>query len=63
MSGHNKWSQIKLKKGKTDAKKSQIFSKYAKLITNEARSNCISKKLTNRSVIAFFHRHIHITLE
>lgn len=38
MSGHNKWSQIKLKKGKTDAKKSQVFSKYAKLITNEARA-------------------------
>ncbi|KKW11384.1 MAG: transcriptional regulator [Parcubacteria group bacterium GW2011_GWA2_49_9] len=37
MSGHNKWSQIKLKKGKTDAKKSQVFSKYAKLIANEAR--------------------------
>ena len=37
MSGHNKWSQIKLKKGKTDAKRSQIFSKYAKLIANEAR--------------------------
>ena len=26
-----------MKKGKTDAKKSQIFSKYAKLIANEAR--------------------------
>ena len=38
MSGHNKWSQIKLKKGKSDAKRSQIFSKYAKLITNEARA-------------------------
>ena len=38
MSGHNKWSQIKLKKGKTDAKKSQVFSKYAKLIVNEARA-------------------------
>ncbi len=38
MSGHNKWSQIKLKKGKTDAKKSQVFSKYAKLIANEARA-------------------------
>ena len=37
MSGHNKWSQIKEKKGKTDAKKSQVFSKYAKLIVNEAR--------------------------
>lgn len=37
MSGHNKWSQIKEKKGKTDAKKSQIFGKYARLITAEAR--------------------------
>jgi len=32
MSGHNKWSQIKHQKGKTDAEKSKIFSKYAKLI-------------------------------
>lgn len=38
MSGHNKWSQIKLKKGKTDWKKSQAFAKYAKLIANEARA-------------------------
>ncbi len=38
MSGHNKWSQIKIKKGKTDAKKGQVFSKYAKLIANEARA-------------------------
>ncbi len=38
MSGHNKWSQIREKKGKTDAKKSQAFSKFAKLITNEARA-------------------------
>lgn len=37
MSGHNKWSQIREKKGKTDAKKGCVFSKYAKLITNEAR--------------------------
>lgn len=39
MSGHNKWSQIKEKKGKTDAKKSQVFSKLAKLIANEARAS------------------------
>ncbi|PIQ68731.1 MAG: YebC/PmpR family DNA-binding transcriptional regulator [Candidatus Taylorbacteria bacterium CG11_big_fil_rev_8_21_14_0_20_46_11] len=39
MSGHNKWSQIKEKKGKTDARKGQVFSKYAKLITNEARAS------------------------
>ena len=38
MSGHNKWSQIKEKKGKSDAKRSQTFSKYAKLIANEART-------------------------
>ena len=38
MSGHNKWSQIKVKKGKSDAIRSKIFAKYAKLITNEARA-------------------------
>lgn len=37
MSGHNKWKQIKEKKGKTDSQKSKVFSKYAKLITVEAR--------------------------
>lgn len=38
MAGHNKWKQIKEKKGKTDEKKSRVFSKFAKLITNEARA-------------------------
>jgi YebC/PmpR family DNA-binding regulatory protein len=37
MSGHNKWSQIKRQKGATDAKKSQIFSKMARIITIAAR--------------------------
>ena len=37
MSGHNKWSQIKRQKEKTDAQKSKTFSKYAKLIAQEAR--------------------------
>ena len=37
MSGHNKWKQIKEKKGKTDSQKSKAFSKYAKLITVEAK--------------------------
>ncbi len=37
MSGHNKWKQIKEKKGKSDAFKSKIFSKYAKLIAVEAK--------------------------
>jgi len=37
MSGHNKWSQIKNKKGVTDAKRSKIFSKYSRLISTESR--------------------------
>lgn len=37
MAGHNKWKQIKEKKGATDAKRSKLFSKYAKLIRVEAR--------------------------
>jgi len=37
MAGHNKWKQIKEKKGKEDAKKSKEFSKYARLIAVEAR--------------------------
>jgi YebC/PmpR family DNA-binding regulatory protein len=32
MSGHNKWSKIKRKKGATDAKRSKIFSKLIKEI-------------------------------
>src|SRR3989338_4864675 len=39
MSGHNKWSQIKHQKGKTDAKKSQVFAKFAKLVTAEAKKS------------------------
>ena len=37
MSGHNKWSKIKHQKASTDAKKSKVFSKYSKLITNESK--------------------------
>lgn len=37
MSGHNKWSQIKHKKAKTDGAKAKVYSKYSKLITSEAR--------------------------
>lgn len=37
MSGHNKWSKIKHKKGAEDARKSKIFSKYVKLITSESK--------------------------
>ncbi len=37
MSGHNKWSQIKHKKEKTDGAKAKVYSKYSKLIASEAR--------------------------
>ncbi|MFO7869624.1 MAG: YebC/PmpR family DNA-binding transcriptional regulator [Bacteroidales bacterium] len=33
MSGHNKWSKIKRKKGATDSKRSQLFSRLSKEIT------------------------------
>ena len=39
MSGHNKWSQIKTQKAKTDAYKSKIFGKFAKLIDAEAKKS------------------------
>lgn len=37
MSGHNKWSQIKHKKAKTDGAKSKLYSRYSKLISAEAQ--------------------------
>lgn len=37
MAGHNKWSKIKRQKEKTDAQKSKIFSKMAKLISSASR--------------------------
>jgi len=37
MSGHSHWSTIKRKKGLADAKRGQMFSKMAKLITMAAR--------------------------
>ena len=37
MSGHSKWSQIKHKKGVSDQKKGQIFSKLSKKISIVAR--------------------------
>ena len=37
MAGHNKWSKVKNKKAVTDARKSKIFSKHARLITVEAK--------------------------
>jgi YebC/PmpR family DNA-binding regulatory protein len=37
MSGHNKWSKIKHKKGNEDAKKSKVFSKISRLITMQSK--------------------------
>lgn len=37
MSGHNKWSQIKRQKEKTDGHKSRVFSKHARVISMESR--------------------------
>lgn len=37
MSGHSKWSQIKRQKSVTDAAKSRIFSRYARLIALESK--------------------------
>jgi YebC/PmpR family DNA-binding regulatory protein len=38
MSGHNKWSQIKNKKGVVDAKRSKLFSMLVRTITMEAKN-------------------------
>ncbi len=38
MSGHNKWSSIKHKKAINDAKRANIFTKYAKIIEVAARN-------------------------
>ena len=37
MSGHNKWSSIKDKKGKEDAKRGKIFTKIARMISVAVR--------------------------
>jgi YebC/PmpR family DNA-binding regulatory protein len=37
MAGHNKWSKIKRKKAGEDAKRSQVFSRLSKMITNESK--------------------------
>lgn len=47
MSGHSKWAQIKRQKASTDAKKSKVFTKHARLIANEAKK---SGGLINASV-------------
>jgi len=43
MSGHSKWSSIKHKKGITDKKRGQLFSKLSKNITLAARNGADPK--------------------
>jgi len=43
MSGHSKWSTIKRKKGTTDQKRGQMFSKLSKNITLAARNGADPK--------------------
>lgn len=50
MSGHNKWSKIKHKKGASDAKRSNLFSKLSRLII--AESKAANGDLTSASLIA-----------
>ncbi|OGZ44312.1 MAG: hypothetical protein A3J55_03380 [Candidatus Ryanbacteria bacterium RIFCSPHIGHO2_02_FULL_45_17b] len=45
MSGHSKWSQIKHKKGTTDAKRSKLFSQLSRIITLAAREKGVDPSL------------------
>ncbi|MCA9355107.1 YebC/PmpR family DNA-binding transcriptional regulator [Candidatus Kaiserbacteria bacterium] len=54
MSGHNKWSKIKHKKGATDAQRSRIFSKHSALITMEVKKN--GGNTSSASVLACIDR-------
>ena len=48
MSGHSKWAQIKHKKSATDAKKGQLFSKLAKMITIAAKELGTDPKINSK---------------
>ncbi len=54
MSGHNKWSQIKHQKAKTDGKKSKVFSKHASVIAMESKK--AEGNLSAPSLIAAIER-------
>ena len=41
MSGHSKWSTIKRKKGASDAKRGQLFTKLAKEIAIAAKDGAV----------------------
>lgn len=54
MSGHNKWSKIKHKKGASDAERSRIFSKHSSLITIEVKKS--GGDTNSASVLAVIER-------
>lgn len=54
MSGHNKWSKIKHKKGATDAQRSKLFSKHSSLITMEVKK--CNGDVNSSSVLAVVER-------
>lgn len=54
MSGHNKWSKIKHKKGATDAQRSKLFSKHSTLISMEVKKSGGDKN--SASVLALIER-------
>jgi len=54
VSGHNKWSQIKHQKAKTDGQKSKIFSKHAIALTMESRKT--QGNLSAPSLVAAIER-------
>lgn len=49
MSGHNKWSKIKRQKGDADAKRSKVFSRLSRLLTNESKK--VGGNMTSPSLI------------
>ncbi len=50
MSGHNKWSKIKRQKGDADAKRSKVFSRLSRLLTNESKK--VGGNMTSPSLVA-----------
>lgn len=54
MAGHNKWAQIRHKKGAADKKRSQLFARISRLITIAARKGTDPK--TNTSLAQMIAR-------
>jgi len=52
MSGHNKWSTIKRKKGAADAKRGKLFTKIIKEISIAAREGGADPELNPRLRLA-----------